>query len=132
YEDGMMVWRHTVEATNAVNLNFAFKDFYLPQSAVLSIYSADHTQFLRPFTAEDNNIYQELWTPVILTDKAVIEVKVLESELPKLKLSLDYVGQGFRQIGQSTPKAGSCNIDGACEEGAGWENETSSVAVIAI
>ena len=132
YEDGQMVWRHTVEATNAVNLNFGFKDFYLPESAVLNIYSSDHTQFIRPFTFEDNNIYQELWTPVILTDKAVIEVRVDEKDLEQVKLTLSYVGQGFRQIGQSTNKAGSCNIDVTCDDAVGWENEASSVAVIAI
>lgn len=132
HEAGKMVWRHQVEATNAVNLNFGFHHFYLPPSAVLSIYSADHTQFIRPFTYEDNNVYQELWTPVILTDKAIIEVKIDEKEIAELKLSLNYVGQGFRQIGQSTNKAGSCNIDVTCEEGIGWEKEASSVAVLAI
>lgn len=132
YENGKMVWRHTVEATNAVNLNFAFRDFYLPSSATLNIYSSDHTQFIRPFTSQDNNPYQELWTPIISTDKAVIEVTIDEDQIKYLSLTLSYVGQGFRQFGQSTLKAGSCNIDVACQDADGWENEVNSVAVIAL
>lgn len=131
-ENGRMVWRHTVHAPNAVSLNFGFTDFFLPPSATLQIYSEDHSLFMREFTEDDNNINQELWTPVILTDRAIIEVQIDEEELNLLRLRLGHVGQGFREFGQSTQKAGSCNIDVACEDSKGWENEVNSVAVISL
>ncbi len=131
-ENGKMVWRHTVYAPNAVSLNLGFTEFELPESATVQIHSEDHTQFMRELTSEDNNINHQFWTPVILADKIVIEVQVDEEDLAKLRLVIGHVGQGFREFGQSTQKAGSCNIDVACDDSKGWEKEVNSVAVIAI
>src|SRR5690606_8027378 len=35
-----------------------------------------------------------------------------------------------RTFAQTTEKSGSCNIDVACSEGTGWENEINAVGVI--
>lgn len=124
------VWTHEVEAPNAVSLNFGFSKFHLPEGAELNIYSQDRTQFIRTFTAQDNNEARELWTPIITADKVVIEVTVPETLVSEVDLELAQIGQGFRTFGQSTNKAGSCNVDVACSESAGWEKEVNSVAVI--
>lgn len=123
-------WSHRITAPNAVSLNFGFTKFNLPEGAELNIYSADRTQFIRAFTAEDNNVNKELWTPVIMSDDVVIELTVPASELANVELELGQVGQGFRTFGQSTMKSGSCNIDVACSESQGWEKEVNSVGVI--
>lgn len=123
-------WAHQVTAPNAVSLNFGFTEFFLPEGAELSIYSADRTQFIRTFTAADNNVNRELWTPVIMTDDAIIELTVPADALDQVSLKLGHVGQGFRTFGQSTQKSGSCNIDVACEESRGWEHEVNAVGVI--
>jgi len=123
-------WNHQVSAPNAVSLNFGFSRFHLPEGAELNIYSADRTQFIRTFTAEDNNVNNQLWTPVIMTDDAVIELTVPASAVNQVELEMTHVGQGFRTFGQSTLKSGSCNIDVVCKESQGWENEVNSVAVI--
>jgi hypothetical protein len=123
-------WTHQVTAPNAVSLNFGFSEFYLPDGAELNIYSADRSQFIRTFTSADNNAARELWTPVILTDDAIIELTVPAGSVDEVALKLAHVGQGFRTFGQSTQKSGSCNIDGACNESRGWENEVNAVGVI--
>jgi lysyl endopeptidase len=123
-------WSHRVTAPNAVSLNFGFTKFILPAGAKLSIYSADHSQFIRDFTAADNNVNQELWTPVIMSDDVVIELSVPEAKVSQVELELTHVGQGFRTFGESTLKSGSCNIDVACADSKGWENEVNTVAVI--
>lgn len=123
-------WSHRITAPNAVSLNFGFTKFRLPERASLRIYSADRTQYIRPFTAEDNNIHNELWTPVILSDDVIVELSVPEHAINQVELELGQVGQGFRTFGQSTAKSGSCNIDVACSESNGWEEEVNSVAVI--
>jgi hypothetical protein len=124
------VWTHQVTAPNAVSLNFGFTRFRLPAGAELSIYSADRTQFIRSFTAKDNNVNDELWTPVIMADDVVIEVTVPASAVGQVDLELGHVGQGFRTFGQSTMKAGSCNVDVACGDSKGWENQVNAVGVI--
>ncbi len=123
-------WTHEVQAPNAVSLNFGFSEFYLPEGAELNIYSADRSEFIRSFTSADNNAARELWTPVIMTDAAIIELTVPASVASEVALKLAHVGQGFRTFGQSTQKSGSCNIDVACTDSRGWENEINSVAVI--
>lgn len=124
------VWSHQVTAPNAVSLNFGFSRFYLPEGAELNIYSADRSNFIRTFTHEDNNAARELWTPVIMSDDVVIEVTAPAEIASKVDIELGQVGQGFRTFGQSTLKSGSCNIDVACSESRGWEDEVNSVGVI--
>jgi hypothetical protein len=123
-------WSHRVAAPNAVSLNFGFTRFNLPEGAELNIYSTDRTQFIRTFTAADNNVNHQLWTPVIMSDDVTIELTVPSHSIDEVELELGQVGQGFRTFGESTQKAGSCNIDVACNESQGWEKEVNSVAVI--
>lgn len=124
------LWTHQVTAPNAVSLNFGFTRFHLPEGAELNIYSADRTQFIRTFTAADNNVNNALWTPVIMSDDVVIEVTAPEAVVGQVDIELGHIGQGFRTFGQSTMKSGSCNIDVACTESKGWEKEVNAVGVI--
>lgn len=124
------VWSHQITAPNSVSLNFGFSRFYLPEGAELNIYSADRSKFIRSFTHEDNNEARELWSPVIMSDDVIIEVTAPAEVARLVELELGQVGQGFRTFGQSTLKAGSCNIDVACSDSQGWENEVNSVGVI--
>ena len=105
------IWTHQVTAPNAVSLNFGFTRFHLPEGAELNIYSADRTQFIRTFTAADNNVNNELWTPVIMSDDVIIELTAPASEVSKVDLELGQIGQGFRTFSESTLKSGGCNID---------------------
>ena len=124
------VWTHQVTAPNAVSLNFGFSQFNLPEGAELNIYSADRSQFIRTFTSADNNSAKELWSPIIMSDDVIIEVSSPAEVIDQVEIELGQVGQGFRTFGQSTLKAGSCNVDVACSESKGWENEVNSVGVI--
>ena len=124
------VWSHQITAPNAVSLNFGFSKFYLPEGAELNIFSADRSQFIRTFTSADNNAARELWTPVIMSDDVIIEVTAPQQVANKVEIELGQVGQGFRTFGQTTMKSGSCNIDVACSDSKGWENEVNAVGVI--
>lgn len=128
--EGLLVWKQRVKAPNAVSLNFAFQKFKLSSNAKLSIYSTDFTETIRDFTADDNNIHEELWTPVIFSDDVIIELTLPESELNEFKLELTRVNQGFRTFSQKTLKSGDCNVDVVCEEGDEWRKEINSVGVI--
>src|SRR5690606_28191394 len=94
-------WSHRVHAPNAVSLNFGFCGFYLPEGAELNIFSADRSKFIRSLTAEDNNVDDELWTPIIMCDDVIIDLSVPEQLVSEVRLQLAHVGQGFRNFGQS-------------------------------
>ncbi len=128
--DDTYVWSHRITAPNAVSLNFGFTKFKLPDGASLNIFSADRTQYIRSFTAKDNNINNQLWTPVIMSDDVFIELTVPGNAIDEVELELGQVGQGFRTFGQTTNKSGSCNVDVACDDSKGWEDEVNAVAVI--
>lgn len=88
-------WSHRIHAPNAVSLNFGFTKFYLPEGAELNIFSTDRTKFIRTFTSEDNNIHDELWTPVILSDDVIIELSVPENAIDEVQLELGEWGKAF-------------------------------------
>jgi lysyl endopeptidase len=123
-------WTHRVTTPNAVSLNFGFSRFNLPEGAELNIYSADRSEFIRPFTSADNNAARELWSPIIMSDDVIIELTVPAYAVSEVELELTTIGQGFRTFGQSTEKSGSCNVDVACTDSKGWEKEVNAVAVI--
>lgn len=127
---GNLVWSHRFIAPNATSLNFAFTKFYLPEEATLTITSTDGTKFIRAFDSRDNNIHNQLWSPVIMSDDVTVTLSVPENKLSQLQLELTQVGQGFRTFGESTQKSGDCNIDVACSDSVGWEKEVNAIAVI--
>jgi len=128
--DSGYTWTHQFSAPNAVSLNFGFSKFKLPEGVELNIYSADRSQFIRTFTAQDNNINNELWTPVIMSDDVIIEVTAPTDSVKNISLELTHIGQGFRTFSESTTKSGDCNIDVSCNESADWQNEVNAVGVI--
>lgn len=129
-EGDMMVWRHEVAAPNAVSLNFGFGEFRLPEGATLTVAARDLSHTIRSFTAADNSAAAELWTPVIMSDAATIELRVPAADLADTRLVLTTVGQGFRTFAQKTQKSGACNVDVVCSDGDQWRAEIGSVAVI--
>lgn len=129
-EGNDLIWTLRIKATNAISLNLAFEEFKLSDGAQLLISSFDQKEHIRAFTSRDNNVDQELWTPVIMAEDILVKLVIPQDEFSQNKLVLTKVNQGFRTFGQSTEKSGSCNIDVTCSQAKGWENEINTVGVI--
>jgi V8-like Glu-specific endopeptidase len=125
-----LVWQHKIYAQSAASINLAFEKFNLPSSAQLNFFSTDMQHMIRAFTSNDNNSAQQLWTPVIESEEVMVELVVDRAEFDQVELALTRVNQGYRTFAQTTKKAGSCNVDVACKQSQGWENEINTVAVI--
>jgi lysyl endopeptidase len=125
-----LVWRYRIQADRAVSINLAFKKFNLSANAHLKIMATDLTDQIRDFTAADNNVQEELWTPVIMSSDILVELIVPKSEIHQVKLELNRINQGYRTFSQTTLKAGSCNVDVVCSQGDNWRNEINAVGVI--
>ncbi len=114
--DGSLLWQLRIRADSAAHLNFGFKRFALPPGATLDIVAADGSTAIGPFTAEHMLEHGQLWTPVLLNEDAVLQVRVAADQRHLVDLSLVHIGQGYRGFGRLSKacKSGACNTDVAC------------------
>jgi hypothetical protein len=134
--DGRL-WRLRIVSTNATDLNFGFTTFWLPKGAMLWITSETESHSEGPYTAEYNQDYRQLWTPVVPGEAAIIELFVPADVQKEPELVLGQVNAGYRDLfhvkdGTGLAKAGSCEIDTTCAQGVPWANEIRSVCRISI
>lgn len=136
--DGSQIWRLRFHAPGATDLNVGFTDYALPPNAELYIYSEDKSYYEGPYTSLDNKPHRQLWTPVVPTSRAVIELHLPAGFSDRVVLRIGQVGAGFRDLfGRASGrgfslKQGSCNNDVICPVGDPWRNEIRSVARILI
>lgn len=141
--DGSRVWRLRIVARGALSINLGFTSYFMPEGGRMMLYATDHSYAYRPFTVEDNMDHGQLWSPVLLTNDMMIEVTLPgATEEGVLSLELTSINYGYRGFGEmvvhpateeqgdGAPRSGSCNRDVVCPEGAAWQNEIRSVAVI--
>ena len=84
-EGDNFVWTLRIQATNAVSLNLAFEEFKLSQGAKLLISSFDQSEHIRAFTARDNNVDEQLWTPIIMSEDILVKLVVPQNEMNESK-----------------------------------------------
>ena len=129
--DGTAVWQLLVHSAGARSLNFGFTHLALPAAAALRISSVDGRELHGPYGSE-YNAQGQLWTPVIRSDEALIELRVPAAAREAVQLTLSVVNHGFRGFGAKddgvTAKSGGCNIDVVCGDGDAWRDEIRSVA----
>ncbi|MCK7592335.1 PKD domain-containing protein [Pseudomarimonas salicorniae] len=134
-EKARWTWALAVEAADAAHLSFGFDRFNLPEGAALNIYAADGSDRLGPYTVADRLEHGQLWTPVLMADKALIQVTLPAGAKPELDLSLQRVAHGYRGFGVKSKacKSGSCNTDVAClSSGDAWNQPRRSAGLIII
>jgi len=127
--DGNLIWRLRIGSPGAVSLNLGFSEYLMSDHGSMQIYAADGSQLRRPFTAEDNELHGELWTPIVTSDEIVVEVVLPATERDDLYLKLTSLNVGYRGFGPDT-LSGSCNVDVVCADGDDWREEIPAIAVI--
>ncbi|MBX9765745.1 MAG: S1 family peptidase [Bdellovibrionales bacterium] len=133
---GLHVWHLKIIADGSFSLNLGFEKFFLPKSAQL-IVSAENKTPLRPFTAADNELHGQLWTPPIRGNILNLELRVAASEKHKVQLELNHINYGYRDFNQREigrfRRSGACNIDVACvAHQPGFDGVIRSVAAITV
>lgn len=127
------LWQLRIESPGALSLNLAFSRYRMPPGGRMSIYAADASTELPPFSDRHNKLHGELWTPAVPSDAIVVEVVVPRPLEHALSLEIASINVGYRYLGEFFPdKAGACNVDVACPEALPWQNETRSVALLSI
>ena len=133
-DDDTLLWRLQITSPDAVSLNLGFAEYHMPASGRLFIYSADERSVLGPFTHKDNRPYGRLYTPVIESDEIVIELTVRESEASTVRLRLEAINHGYRDMQPESKNytmgaSGACNVNVACTDGDPWRNQSRAVAM---
>ncbi len=116
--DSTAVWRLRIRSRGAFSLNFGFLEYYMPPGARLLIYDPGAKNILGPFSPSDNETHQQLWTPVLAGDEAVLEVQAPARERMNIRLRLASVNHDF--LGFPALLSGACNLDVICGPSNGW------------
>ena len=131
--NGQYRWTYRVTCDNAMSMNLGFGRYTMPQSGSMVIMDQDIGCQIRPFTAEDNKDHGELWTPIVPSNSAIIEIVVdrVDKRSVSKGIELTTIGAGYRGFKGGTDRggSGSCNIDVVCSQGDDWWNEIPSVGV---
>ena len=142
--EGTRVWRTQVQAPGALAMSLRFSEFDLPKGASLFIWSADRIEYIGGFDHRNMKDWGGLATGLVAGDAVVVEVHVPAGKEDAVALHIDQVVHAYRDIAgkaalvaealgeQRGPygDSGDCNINVNCPEGATWQCEKRSVALI--
>ncbi|PSQ95440.1 MAG: lysyl endopeptidase [Bacteroidetes bacterium SW_9_63_38] len=124
---GDWLWRFRIRSEQAVSLSLAFTRFGLPDGAELFVYDPDHELIRGPYTAADAT-NGEHRTPLVHGNVITVELLVPDGRRGGVNLTIGKVVHGYRSLsGRSPSKAGTCNLDVACDEANPWRDQVRSV-----
>jgi hypothetical protein len=122
-----------IECTNALSINVIFDEFELAPGALLHMYDESLSYYIGAHTAENNNENRMLGTELIKADRMIIEVFEPREVIGQSKLLLGTIVHGYLdldELAKGLNDSGACNIDVNCPQGAGWELQRNSVAMM--
>lgn len=136
---GNRVWRLAINSPGATSINFNFSTFNIPEGGAVFVYDADQTQYIGSFTHKNMQPHGGLGVSLIHSDHIIIEYFEPAAVAGQGVLEIDYITHGYRGLllDQNAARgpfgnSGSCNINVACDEGIGWEDQIRSVALIIV
>ena len=142
--NGTAVWRTQIQAPGALAMSLSFSEFAVPKGGKLFIWSTDRLEFLGGFDYRNMKSWGGLATGLVAGDAVVVELQVPTGMEDAVALRIDQVVHAYRDIAgkaaivaealneQRGPfgNSGDCNINVNCPEGATWQCEKRSVALI--
>ena len=137
------VWRLAVECPDALGVSFLFDAYHLPKGGRLFVWNAEHTDFIGSFDHRNNKEWGSLALGQTLGDQVVIEYReALNAAFPG-DLHIGQIVHSYRSIQRRAAavaedildrgpygNSGACNVGVNCPEGALWQVEKRSVALI--
>ena len=124
-EQGTYTYLIGFKSQGAFGIGFIFDDFYLSENSSLFIYDRDQTMFLGSFTYQNNKETNILPTSITKGDHVIIELNIPEDELDITRLHVGSLIHDYEDIMGyfSESDREDCNINVACPEGEGFENQ---------
>ena len=131
--NGDKVTQFGIECPNAVSISVVFDLFELAEGTALHIFDDNRAFYIGAHTAKNNNENRMLGTELIKSDRMIIEIVEPKEVIGQSQLVLGTVVHGYLdvdEIAKGLNDSGDCNIDVNCPQGAGWENQRNSVAMM--
>ncbi len=139
-DDDRRVCRLMIESPGAVMLSVQFTVFDLAPEARVYLYDRHRQRYLGGFTEQNERPDGTLATAVLPGDAVLIELVEPDSAHGPSQLEVGSITHGFRDVfdfgGQGLLRdydpgfqSAPCNINVACPEAAGWEEQIRSVAM---
>lgn len=129
-KEGYNIWRLGITSPGARSINLMFDEYELPEGATLYIYNKKRTDIIGAFTHHNNQEDGMFATTLVAGDEIIIEYFEPAGVEFEARLNLAQVTHGYRAYGETDKfgSSGSCNLNVACEEADGWEEQISSAA----
>lgn len=132
-ENGDRVWRLGIKSPGAYALSLTFDRFILPPGAELYVYKTDRSQVEGAFTDLNNQEDMYFATTLFMSDEIIIEYYEPNGVAFPGELKIESVNHAYRDpltYVKAFGGSGSCNLNVACPESEGWEDQIRSVGMI--
>jgi PKD repeat protein len=130
---GDKVWRLGISSPGAYTINLTFDKYKLPPGAKLFVFNMDFSETIGAFTDFNNQDDGYFATTLVQGDAIIIEYYEPSTPLFTGELNLEMVTHGYRDVfkyAKAFGQSGSCNVNVACPQSAGMENQIRSVCMI--
>ena len=134
--DGSAIWRLRIVSVGAFSINIIYDNFYLPPGAELFVYSADKEMVSGAFTERNNKKSGLFATAPVKGDDITIEYYEPSNVRGQGRFTISRIVHAYKDIfGFGNPDknygdSGNCNVNINCPEGADWQLEKRSVAMV--
>jgi hypothetical protein len=133
--NGDRIWLLGIKSEGAYSMNLSFDMFQLPEGGRLFVYSADGEHVLGAFTAENNHENLGFGTYPIPGDEIILEYYEPAAQMGNSLLQIETVTHAYRDLNKvmrGIGDSGACNNNVICPEGAPWQDQINSVAMIVV
>lgn len=140
--NGDRIYYYMVSCPDASSISMIFDQFELPEGAKLFVWNSDRTEYLGAFTSENNKEWGTFGLGLVYGDQVILEYHEPFKRRGQGQLHIGTVVHAYRSILKRLEQvqeeynrgpfgnSGNCNIGVNCPEGADWQIEKRSVALI--
>jgi hypothetical protein len=140
--NGDRLWQYRFRSAGAKGMCVYFDGLYIPQGAVMFLYSSDRKTFVGPFTLDDCNAHGSFMMGEVLGDDAVLEYYEPASVVGVPSIGIQSVSHMYRYVynysdysdndASRIDESDFCEIDVNCPEGADWIPQRDAVVRLVI
>ncbi len=136
--DGGKLWRLRIECPDAYSINLIYDYFWLPEGAEFFLYNEDRSMVLGAFTSQNNKEHGKFSTGLVQGDVCYLEYFEPANVSQPGVIEIGTIVHGYKNMfsykdaesALGFGSSGSCNNNVNCPEGAPWQDEKRSVAMI--
>ncbi len=136
--DGGRLWRLQIVSPEAYSINLVYSEYDIPPGAQFFVYNGDASHIIGAFTERNNKEHGQFATAPVRGDVSILEYYEPADALYAGRIDIQRIVHAYRDLFSwdvvketvDFGNSGSCNNNVNCPEGAGWEEEIRSVAMI--